>query len=564
MRNRLCWVLSPFELNSDERAAIRAEERTAGLIAPSPLDADHEETGYFGRYDCAARRATWPAVSARTLVLIGPLAAMPTRMLVDAWRHGVRRIVRPSPDQVTSRSVRALVMRRVLQAGANRLGRTWIKLSMPTRALHWIEDDAGFAQLAERARVPLRCNAGHTSASRTEVMFVCDSLGAGGAERQMVLTIEQLLTLDRFGASVYTLGNPEGLFAARLRALGVEPRGVAMEARLGSRDWALADRRVLNLLDRLPAQLGVRICALAEEMRRSGPGVVHAWMDMPSVIAGLAAHLAGVPRVVLGGRNLAPDRLPSSYDAILRPAFRVLATMPTTRIVANSRAGARDYERWLDAGSGTVGVIWNALDPTIARHTSADDVARLRASLGIPASAPVVGGVFRFDAQKRPLLWIRVAAEIAARRPEVHFVIAGVGRMERTMRRAIQRRGLEGRTRLVPPTTAVAQVIASLDVFLLTSSVEGLPNVLMEAQAQGIAVVTTDAGGAREIVDSGRTGWIVDVNAPARAIATAVLGLLADSRARERARRAGPSFVAERFGVETMLEQTVAAYALDD
>jgi glycosyltransferase involved in cell wall biosynthesis len=48
-----------------------------------------------------------------------------------------------------------------------------------------------------------------------------------------------------------------------------------------------------------------------------------------------------------------------------------------------------------------------------------------------------------------------------------------------------------------------------MDVLLLTSHGEGLPNVLLEAQADGTPVIATDVGGSREAIDVGITGWVV-------------------------------------------------------
>jgi glycosyltransferase involved in cell wall biosynthesis len=102
---------------------------------------------------------------------------------------------------------------------------------------------------------------------------------------------------------------------------------------------------------------------------------------------------------------------------------------------------------------------------------------------------------------------------------------------------------------------------AALDVLLLTSSVEGLPNVLIEAQAAGRPVVATDVGGTREAIDDGRTGLIV-AQRSAQRLAQAVLRILGDASFRERARTEGPSFAARQFGYERMLRETMELYRL--
>src|SRR5262249_5459172 len=105
----------------------------------------------------------------------------------------------------------------------------------------------------------------------------------------------------------------------------------------------------------------------------------------------------------------------------------------------------------------------------------------------------------------------------------------------------------------------VDDMLSIMDVFLLTSQVEGLPNVLIEAQWLGLPVVTTNAGGAGEAIDPGRTGWLVDSAEP-DVIASPIRELLLDPGRRREIRRTGPAFIAERFGVSRMIDETLEAY----
>ena len=96
---------------------------------------------------------------------------------------------------------------------------------------------------------------------------------------------------------------------------------------------------------------------------------------------------------------------------------------------------------------------------------------------------------------------------------------------------------------------------------MLTSYGEGLPNVLLEAQWAGVPVVTTDAGGAREAVDQGVTGWVVETAKP-EDLSAAVLRLANDQDFRTRALMAAPLFVKTKFGFDRMIQETLDIYAL--
>jgi glycosyltransferase involved in cell wall biosynthesis len=101
----------------------------------------------------------------------------------------------------------------------------------------------------------------------------------------------------------------------------------------------------------------------------------------------------------------------------------------------------------------------------------------------------------------------------------------------------------------------------ALDVFLLTSSGEGIPNVVLEAQWAGTPVVATRAGGVAEALELGASDWIVDPP-DADHLAGCVNRLLGDPGARARASAAGPELVRARFGLPRMIEETMKAYGL--
>ena len=79
---------------------------------------------------------------------------------------------------------------------------------------------------------------------------------------------------------------------------------------------------------------------------------------------------------------------------------------------------------------------------------------------------------------------------------------------------AAEREGISERLTLAGVTNDVLSAMSIMDVFLLSSFGEGLPNVLLEAQWAGTPVVVTDVGGAKEALDPGVTGWAIDTDVP--------------------------------------------------
>jgi glycosyltransferase involved in cell wall biosynthesis len=268
-----------------------------------------------------------------------------------------------------------------------------------------------------------------------------------------------------------------------------------------------------------------------------------------------------VPRIVLSGRNLAPHHF-ALYQPYMDPAYRGLARLANVHFLNNSRAGADDYADWIGIPRERIRVIHNGFAAEDRAPPTEAERAAERVRHGLPADAVVIGGVFRFAAEKEPLLWLDAAALVAARLPSAHFVLFGQGHLLPEMRAHAARLGIAERVTFAGVTDDPLSAIGMMDVFVLTSSGEGLPNVLIEAQAMGTAVVCTAAGGAPEAVADGLTGTVVQ-RRDAAAIAEAVLALAVDRAALARARREGPRFVATKFGMARMIAETLEVYGID-
>jgi glycosyltransferase involved in cell wall biosynthesis len=404
---------------------------------------------------------------------------------------------------------------------------------------------------------------GHVA--RTSILLVSGTLGPGGAERQAIMTLAGLAARgyrDVGLLCVHLSGEINSFFGHLLEGCPVSVAELRRD--LLSADVERAGGRTGNraglkrVVDRLPVELS-EIPLYAREIVARRPRLVHTWLDDVNVKAGLAAVMVGVPRVVLSTRSVAPDNF-SLFQPYMREAYRALMAQPGVVALNNSKAGARDYEAWLGLPRGTVKVVRNGFDFSgLERQDHLASAREFRARFGIPAAAPVVGSVLRFSEEKQPLLWIDVAERIGQGRKDAMFLMVGDGPLREEARRRAKAKGFGDRIVMPGYERSVEAAMAAMDVFLLTSRLEGLPNVLIEAQALGVPVVTTDAGGAAETLDNGRTGFAVSPPS-AELLAQAILRVLGDEEWREAARVAAPQFVRERFSAALMVEQTLDAY----
>lgn len=260
------------------------------------------------------------------------------------------------------------------------------------------------------------------------------------------------------------------------------------------------------------------------------------WLGAP------AGRLARVPRVV--ARIGLDTDLPGKHWTY-RLAFRRWVDA----VLVNAEGIRREVVRGLPGyDPSRVGTVYDG----IATPSPLPEADEARAALGLPAGVPVVGSVTRLRRPKR----LDRLLEATALLPGVHCALAGEGELEAELRAQARDLGIAERVHFLGYRTDVAQVLAALDVFVLTSDQEGMANAMLEAMAAGVPVVSTPVSGAEEALAAdaqGRAPGVI-VDADPGAVADAVRGIVEMPAPRlamaEEARRRAR----ERFGYERMLD----------
>lgn len=384
------------------------------------------------------------------------------------------------------------------------------------------------------------------------VLVSSRSMGVGGAERQTKALVTTLAG-DGEVESVHLLLHAE----AKGRSYATSDLGPKAEVHLASdlgRDAHLPrDPFLRDVADHAEAfGLGAVASGLVA-LHALRPEVLHVRGSLHGEMT-LAGALAGVPTTVIHfgsmtrghqGTGSDMDRL---REGLIERLCAMLAGRPGLRLVANSEAAAGDWARAMGLGPGAVGVIRNGLDLD-------------RLGFARPP-APVVGGVFRLQPVKDPFLWIEVARLVADAVPDVRFLIVGDGPMQAAVRGRAQRAGLLDRLEMPGLVTGgLAEWYRRMDVFLLTTRTESLPNAVIEAQLAGLPVVAPDVGGMREAVAAPDTA-ILPERTP-EALAEAVVAFLRDEDRRRDIRRRAPLIMRERFSLAAQLARTREAYGWD-
>ena len=170
-------------------------------------------------------------------------------------------------------------------------------------------------------------------------------------------------------------------------------------------------------------------------------------------------------------------------------------------------------------------------------YPSRRSIGSAKDRLGVPRDRFVIATVGRLSAEKGVDRAIRAAASLASVYPQVELHLIGDGPQRPHLRKLADQLGIAHRVHVHGWQAAPQRFYEMMDVLLLPSRTEGLPNVLLEAMAMGVPVAATDVGGVRDLLDDGRCGVILneDLTTWAQHIAPLVVS---PERRRELARRA--------------------------
>jgi glycosyltransferase involved in cell wall biosynthesis len=162
--------------------------------------------------------------------------------------------------------------------------------------------------------------------------------------------------------------------------------------------------------------------------------------------------------------------------------------------------------------------------------------AAVREKLGFGIGDFVVAWVGRLDVEKRPLAFLRIVSD-ANKHADTKGLMVGEGPLERAVRKEVARLRLGQRiTRFVRvDRTQMPEIYAAADILVITSSIEGLPFVALEALAMGCPVAATSIGELETLIVDGENGWLAPASEP-EALVKPLLMLRADEGARQRIR----------------------------
>lgn len=300
---------------------------------------------------------------------------------------------------------------------------------------------------------------------------------------------------------------------------------------------------------------------ITEWMKREKFDIVHTHSSKTGILGRLAAHQANVPVIAHTVHGFA-FRATGNYVArwLFRRAERLCGSF-TDALICLNQSDVRTAVDTLGIAPQRVEQIANGVDPvTFAPcedETLRDHLKLQRLNIGSGHSVVMMIG--RMWIQKNPLAFVQAASEAIGRGSKAVFVMIGDGGMRADTERRIAELGIESSFRLLGWRDDVAQVLPLADLLVLPSRWEGMPLVLLEAQACGLPVIASDIPGNQHCVLDGIDGILVRLDQPG-GFGRAISELLDDPDRRQRMGRAGRRKVLEQFGIDRRTQRVVEVY----
>jgi glycosyltransferase involved in cell wall biosynthesis len=322
---------------------------------------------------------------------------------------------------------------------------------------------------------------------KIRICHIITKLELGGAQKNTLYTVSHL---DPSKFETFLISGEEGI-------LDFE----AME-KLGERVIFVREmKRSINPLFDLIALIKLTIV-----LKKIRPHIIHTHSSKAGILGRWAGFFAGVKVRIhtIHGFGFSPFHpLPVRWLFIF---LERITSLVTTHFICVSENNLKEGIRWGIIKEGKAEIIRSGVE--IEKFMNANvEVEKKKRELGIPLAKKIIGMVACFKPQKAPLDFVRIARILKDKRDDLHFVMIGDGELRERIEEEILRLGLKDNFSILGWRKDVEEIFKIVDLFVLTSLWEGLPQVIPQAYASGVPTVVTDVDGNREFVEDGVNGF---------------------------------------------------------
>lgn len=297
---------------------------------------------------------------------------------------------------------------------------------------------------------------------------------------------------------------------------------------------------------------------LTKYIRKENFDIVHTNSSKAGILGRLAAKLAGASVIIhtvhgWAYHNQMGKRRKGLYVTLEKWAEKFthkLITVSDLNIKKGLADGIGNENKYVTIHSG---IDLNRFNPSNL------DSKYQKREWNIDSSDRVVGSITRLSEQKAPADFVRMANEILKNNPKVSFVLVGDGPLRGKIQNLIDRLKISKKVIMTGLRHNIPELLAVMDVFVLSSLWEGLPRVFPQAMAMGLPIVATNVDGAPEAIKDDVNGFLVPPK-DFTTLAQRTLQLIEDPRLARKMGEAGRKMVYPAFCVKEMVRKTEHLY----
>ncbi len=358
-----------------------------------------------------------------------------------------------------------------------------------------------------------------------KILFITDTLGAGGKERRMTELMQALKIRRDIDFELVVMSRD--IHYKAVIDLGIKIHYIIRKT-----------KRDLSVFFRL-----YRLC------RYYKPDIVHSWDSMTALYISPTCKLLGI-KLVNGMVMDAPECQNISNKHWLRARL----TFPFSDfIVGNSRAGLIAYR----APLGKSEVIYNGFNFDRAKALVRKEI--IRDQLGVGTEF-IVGMVATFWKKKDYVTYYKAAQLLLSKRRDITFLAIGTDTDSEESIAMVDKKYMEN-FRFLGKRTGIESLINAMDICILSTFTEGISNSILEYMALGKPVIATRGGGTVELVKDKETGFLIEPSSPEE-LAGKVEVLLNDPLMRMKMGSAGNERIRNAFSIDQMVNKYIDLYTM--
>ena len=365
---------------------------------------------------------------------------------------------------------------------------------------------------------------------KLRLLLIAGALGTGGTERQLAL-IADLLDKSRFEPLIMTL-NPDA--------------GDFWERKLSAEGFPILKVERGNRLKRIR-----KIISL---VRNHEIDLIHSFHFYAHGYGAIAAKVNRVP--IIGSIRFLPTQN-KLREHVPNSVWRNIGLSGVDLLLTNSQQNFDLLQAQVRRDTKVMSIPNGTDSPT--KEEIRQRRQHYRDKLGLGDEDVALGLVGRLNSNKNPMLFLQAFKKLLVHQQNLIAVIIGDGPLRITLEQFARENMTAQQVIFTGKVEAAAQWMPALDIICQTSRSEGMPNVLMEAGANGIPAVATNVGGTHEVVLDGRTGHLIPVDS-LDALVTATSRLIVDAEKRTALGAAAHCHIQSHFSLENMINKHEALY----